>query len=1088
MRSFFHSSFRGPPAPVDIAQYARDVRDDTAELASYALSEYSASARSGRTASYTPSNIEGYFASNEDCGDGEGGDLDETPTPHAGFGGRREEAIEEVSEPPSPAELEEPVGGHSYTSAAGSGCGRSALTTLLRSDPPTPGAHLSTDYTTARESSGGSTLDDSDATANDTGTEVTVDEEAGRRRNGSHANERTPLIRTESKASHQRPNYLNGEHDLEDEFRPESASSWPAASKIISKQARKVRKLGRKVGHPSRWDKKKIWRKTIVEPAGFLPAVVLGALLNVLDALSYGMILFPLGEPLFEKLGPAGISMFYVSCIVSQLTFSFGGSIFKGGVGSEMIEVVPFFHKMAFTILATVGEDNPKAVISTTITSYAISSILTGLVFFLMGVCRFGYIVGFIPRHILIGCIGGVGWFLIATGLEVTARIDGNLTYTWDTLQKLFAANTAALWTIPLALGIFLYRSSKIFTGKYYLPSFILAIPAIFYIIVVAVPQLSVPDLREKGWVFAAPDADEPWWFFYTLYDFKSVHWGAVAANIPAMFALTFFGVLHVPINIPALAFNIGEDHLDLDRELVAHGLSNFVSGCCGSIQNYLVYTNSVLFIRSGGDSRLAGLMLAVATFFILLAGPAIIGFIPVMMVGVLIFVLGFELLFEAVWDPRHKLKFLEYATVIAIVLVMGIYDFVVGIFVGIGLAFVSLVVQTSRVPAVRASYSGEVAGSTVRRNPVQHDYLQQVSRQIHVTKLAGYLFFGTIVSVEARIRSLIDEEAFNHRPIRYLVFDLWHVTGIDYSAAEAFNRLNRIFSKKGVSIVMSGIKPTSGIGSSLRAVGLGQEGNEVRLLPDLNAALESCENELLKALYQSKEARHGHTDRKGSISHRSNQRSVPGAVTEGTYSPTMEPAYSSPRANHLHVAATRTLTTHAALPSSHHPSSAGGKYSNFREPLKLILQTFQGMSSQNEDLWHRATPYFKMQTVGEGEVLYNTGDAADKFYLIEEGILRADYDLPQGRFWESMVAGTTCGELPFFSEGKRSARVLIEKGGRAEGGRERVAKLWVLDREGWEKLQKEDNEVASELMRVVLKLTSERMGAITSYVLTTAG
>ena len=50
-----------------------------------------------------------------------------------------------------------------------------------------------------------------------------------------------------------------------------------------------------------------------------------------------GMILFPLGEPLFADLGPDGISMFYVSCIVSQLVYSCGGSMFKGGVGSEMV-------------------------------------------------------------------------------------------------------------------------------------------------------------------------------------------------------------------------------------------------------------------------------------------------------------------------------------------------------------------------------------------------------------------------------------------------------------------------------------------------------------------------------------------------------------------------------------------------------------------------------------------------------------------------------------------------------------------------------------------------------------------------------
>jgi SulP family sulfate permease len=149
-----------------------------------------------------------------------------------------------------------------------------------------------------------------------------------------------------------------------------------------------------------------------------------------------------------------------------------------------------------------------------------------------------------------------------------------------------------------------------------------------------------------------------------TEIEFELVHWGAVAETIPAMFALTFFGVLHVPINIPALAFNIGEDHLDLDRELMAHGISNALSGFCGSIQNYLVYTNSVLFIKSGGNSRLAGFLLAVVTFGIMMAGPGIIGYIPVMMVGVLIFVLGFELLFEAIWDPRKKLKLLEYLTV----------------------------------------------------------------------------------------------------------------------------------------------------------------------------------------------------------------------------------------------------------------------------------------------------------------------------------------------------------------------------------------------------------------------------------------
>lgn len=145
------------------------------------------------------------------------------------------------------------------------------------------------------------------------------------------------------------------------------------------------------------------------------------------------------------------------------------------------------------------------------------------------------------------------------------------------------------------------------------------------------------------------------------------MHWGAIAETIPAMFALTFFGVLHVPINVPALGVNVGEDNLNLDRELIAHGVSNVASGLVGSIQNYLVYSNSVLFIRSGGNSRLAGILLAAFTVGVLMIGPVIIGFIPVAMVGVLIFVLGFELFLEAVWEPRKKLKLFEYLTVRAL-------------------------------------------------------------------------------------------------------------------------------------------------------------------------------------------------------------------------------------------------------------------------------------------------------------------------------------------------------------------------------------------------------------------------------------
>lgn len=303
-------------------------------------------------------------------------------------------------------------------------------------------------------------------------------------------------------------------------------------------------------------------------------------------------------------------------------------------------------------------------------------------------------------------------------------------------------------------------------------------------------------DLRSSGWVFEAPAAGVPFYNFYSYYKFARVDWKAIWITIPSQLALTFFGILHVPINVPNLAMFVKEDNVKMNRELIMHGISNTLSGCVGSIQNYLVLANSVLFMETGGNSRLAGYLLAAATFGLWIAGPVVIGFVPVMVVGTLIYMLGIDLAKETLYGSIGRLDRLEYMTIIVIALVMGLYDFVVGIAIGIGLACLVYVVQTSRKTVIRAEFSGQVAESTVRRHTQHRNYLQKVGPQIRVVKLGGYLFFGSIVKVEKKVRAMVDAEAFAASPIRYLIVELMHVTGIDFSAAEAFARMNRILHR----------------------------------------------------------------------------------------------------------------------------------------------------------------------------------------------------------------------------------------------------------------------------------------------------
>lgn len=820
------------------------------------------------------------------------------------------------------------------------------------------------------------------------------------------------------------------------------------------------------LSNPKSWDGRKILQEAVIRPVGMLPSVFLGLLLNLLDALSYGIILFPLGEEVFSQMGADGVSMFYVSCIISQLVYS-TGSIFRGGVGSEMIEVVPFFHKMTYMIIGVMGTDNPDALRATVITSYAMSSILTGIIFFVLGAARLGTLVNFFPHSILVGCIGGVGIFLFLTGIEVSVRLDGNMAFTREVFEKLIAPMSLAQWLPPLALAILLLVIKRFYDRPFLVPAYYIGITAIFYIVTTAVPALNMEKLRTAGWVFEAPAEGQPFYNFYSYYKFSLVDWKAVAMTIPSQFALTFFGILHVPINVPNLAMKMQEDNVSINRELIMHGVSNTLSGAVGSIQNYLVYVNSVLFMDTGGDSRLAGYLLAAATAVLWVVGPVVIGYVPVIVVGTLIYYLGIDLAKEALFDTYGRLHKLEYITILVIALVMGVYDFVVGVAVGIGLACLVYVVQTSRKSVIRAEFSGEVAESTVRRHARQRAYLHRVGPQIRVVKLGGYLFFGSIVNVEKTVRALIDAKAFAQSPIRYLIVDFSHVTGIDFSAAEAFGRMYRILRRRDVEMVIAGVNLHDEIGRSLQMDGLFEESDETpppKVYENLNSALEACENGLLITLTekQQHDLRNPEDSPSMTIPEQNSNRPSPLAQLDGMY--------GSPRTYARHEAATQTITEDQGQPER-------SRWQNLKQPLPLILQAFQDLTSKNEDFWFRAVPYFEKKEFTKGQLLYNRGDKPDGFYLLQSGILRAEYSLEQGNYYESIVAGTTCGELPFFSETERTCSVFAET--------DCVA--WLLTPEKWEELQQKDGEVSQEMLKVGLKLSAERMNAITSYVLITA-
>jgi len=151
---------------------------------------------------------------------------------------------------------------------------------------------------------------------------------------------------------------------------------------------------------------------------GQLPAIIIVSILNFMVGIPFGASYFPTELSLQGK-EVLGLRMFLFSTIVAQFIFTYK-SKFTNGIGLQMVENVPFCLELARIVMdETKSDDN---VVPTLFFLFALSSVIVGLVFYLLGRFELGRVVYFFPSHVLVGCIGGIGLFIIVTSMEVSTN------------------------------------------------------------------------------------------------------------------------------------------------------------------------------------------------------------------------------------------------------------------------------------------------------------------------------------------------------------------------------------------------------------------------------------------------------------------------------------------------------------------------------------------------------------------------------------------------------------------------------------------------------------------------------------------
>jgi len=800
------------------------------------------------------------------------------------------------------------------------------------------------------------------------------------------------------------------------------------------------------------------WRR-IESAASQLPAIALVTLFHLMVGIPFGVSYFPVGWksstfaagddistsdgggfvmdgtfPIAHKEA-LGIRMFLFSTIIGQLTMTYASN-FRNCIALQMVENVPFCQSLSYIVISHQGYG--REALSTLFFLFGLASVIVGAVFYTLGRFELGKVLYFFPAHVLVGCIGGIGVFIAKTGLEVTANASFGMVF----FEKM-----------PLLLVVFGFEAglrvlnhlTKDSTGtsRYPLlsPIYFCMITPVFYLGIWA-SGISVETAFSEGYFFPplddssgdgsvisflSPLWSESTWDIFRIVDFSTISWAAVTESIPTMVALVLFSLIHVPINIPAFAVSSDVD-VEINAELVAHGYSNGIVGLFGGLQNYMAYTQSIIYYKSGGNGRASSLAVAGLTSVLFFFGPSVASYMPRCMAGTLLLHCGIDLFLEGVYDSYGKYDYLEYAGIWAITVVMTTFGMEAALLMGAVSALLTYAIQSvTYLSPVRGSMTAATLRSSEwNRSPEAFNVLDSdvTGRvKIEVIQLQGHLFFGNISLFGESIKKIIQSNPAGKLPF-IVIIDFTLVLGIDSSAAQAIIKLrDQLSHQLGTKLVI--FVPGSASGFPCE-INISEQLNTARnfsgshVCEDMDQALIYAEDALIATvnknlLYDSIKGSFLSNDQKDIISIEDEK-------------------------------------SHA---------------------IELLFRKCPGESRQ---VVEKFLSYFTRETYNKGDVLWKQGTKSDSAKLLVSGDLISKLEY-EAETTETISIGSVIGESGLVQGSNRNSTVYVLLDNTI---------LYSLSSEAWEIMKKDDLQSAQLLYSIVVRYLTLRVQHVSNRIFET--
>ena len=487
---------------------------------------------------------------------------------------------------------------------------------------------------------------------------------------------------------------------------------------------------------------------------------------NIISGMIVGVVALPLAMAFAIASGAKPEQGLYTAIVAGLLVSLFGGSRLQiaGPTGAFIV--------VLSGITAQYG-----------IEGLQIATVLAGLLLFLMGICRFGAIIRFIPYPVIIGFTAGiavaiwVGQWHYFFGLPTPHGAHFHEKF-WQLFQSFPQINGNTTVLGFLSLMIVLYGNKL--PGLRRVPGPLLAL--VFATTLETVFHFS--GIATIGSLFGGIPQGLP------SFHLPDLSWARILELIGPAFAIAMLGAIESLLSA-VVADGMGGTRHDSNRELMGQGLANIVAPMFGGFAATGAIARTATNIRNGGNSPISGVIHALTLLLIILFLAPLAVDVPLTTLAAILFVVAWNMS-----EVKHAIALIQRAPAADILILLVTFgltifvDLVMAVNIGVLLAVGHFLYRMAA--SVEVNQDPAASAQSISNQPTKQE------QDVLTYTIEGPIFFGAVKQFEYAFSAA-------HFNPKTLIIRFGWVPLVDFTGLQALEDSIKDLQKQGIRVILCG-------------------------------------------------------------------------------------------------------------------------------------------------------------------------------------------------------------------------------------------------------------------------------------------